>query len=197
MLLKLSSEKIRVLLDVDPLQLPPYTSQILNLANQNAQGTRPKVVGQMSDLIQEFDGRTMEEWEKWYMARHADGLIVAKERIRDMVEKLKTAVVQISDEMIEQWVRDLVIIKTYVGLRFQEAVLKEIAAKLGAEYELADPQAEARGIDGYVNQTPLSIKPVTYKTKPQLQEQLPACIVYYEKVGNDLHIEFNEADFKI
>lgn len=31
---------------------PKYTTQIMNLANQNAQGTRPAVVGQMSELIQ-------------------------------------------------------------------------------------------------------------------------------------------------
>jgi len=41
-------------------EYPKYTTQLLNLANQNAQGTRPKVVGQMSELIREFDGRTVE-----------------------------------------------------------------------------------------------------------------------------------------
>lgn len=30
---------------------PQYTSQLINWANQNAQGTRPKVVGQMSELF--------------------------------------------------------------------------------------------------------------------------------------------------
>ncbi|HII38851.1 TPA: MjaI family restriction endonuclease, partial [Candidatus Micrarchaeota archaeon] len=34
-------------------EFPKYTTQIINLANQNAQGTRPKVVGQLSELIQE------------------------------------------------------------------------------------------------------------------------------------------------
>ena len=29
---------------------PKYTSQLINWANQNAQGTRPAVVGQMSEL---------------------------------------------------------------------------------------------------------------------------------------------------
>jgi len=28
---------------------PKYTTQLINLANQNAAGTRPKVVGQMSE----------------------------------------------------------------------------------------------------------------------------------------------------
>lgn len=33
---------------------PKYTSQLINWANQNAQGTRPVVVGQMSELFPEF-----------------------------------------------------------------------------------------------------------------------------------------------
>jgi len=43
-------------------EFPKYSTQLMNLANQNAQGTRPRVVGQMSDLIQEFPGSTLDEW---------------------------------------------------------------------------------------------------------------------------------------
>lgn len=31
----------------------------MKLANQNSQGTRPKVVGQLSDLIVEFQGNSI------------------------------------------------------------------------------------------------------------------------------------------
>ena len=34
---------------------PKYTSQLINWANQNAQGTRPRVVGQLSELFPEYD----------------------------------------------------------------------------------------------------------------------------------------------
>ena len=34
---------------------PKYTSQLINWANQNAQGTRPKVVGQLSDLFPTYE----------------------------------------------------------------------------------------------------------------------------------------------
>jgi len=71
---------------------PKYTTQILNLANQNSQGTRPKVVGQMSDLIQEFDGRTVEEWIEWYEERHPDAKEKASDKVEDMVIKLKDAI---------------------------------------------------------------------------------------------------------
>lgn len=35
-------------------ELPKYASQLINLANIFSQGTRPKVIGQMSELIKEF-----------------------------------------------------------------------------------------------------------------------------------------------
>jgi len=39
---------------------PKYTTQIINIANQNAQGTRPKVVGQMSELIEKCPNKSYE-----------------------------------------------------------------------------------------------------------------------------------------
>ena len=45
---------------------PKYTSQLINWANQNAQGTRPRVVGQLSELFPEYeeqaDDVTIDAW---------------------------------------------------------------------------------------------------------------------------------------
>ncbi|RLA92522.1 MAG: hypothetical protein DRG25_06210 [Deltaproteobacteria bacterium] len=67
MKVKISNEEIRKYLDIEQPEFPKYTTQLLNLANQNAQGTRPKIVGQMSELIQHFTGRSVHEWEEWYL----------------------------------------------------------------------------------------------------------------------------------
>lgn len=61
MKLKLSAEEVRRLLDLESPEFPKYVTQIINLANQNAQATRPRVVGQLSDLIQEFRGHKLPE----------------------------------------------------------------------------------------------------------------------------------------
>jgi hypothetical protein len=140
---------------------PKYTTQILNLANQNSQGTRPKVVGQMSDLIQEFDGRTIDEWIKWYEERHPDAREKASDKVEDMVDKLKDAIQKIDREMIETWVKDLVLYKTFIGLCFQEAILKKVADIKEMDYRLATKEEESRGIDGYIGYIPVSIKPHT------------------------------------
>lgn len=102
---------------------PKYTTQLLNLANSNAQGTRPAIVGQMSELIGESEARSLDEWEKWYTTRHPKAIGVAADRVEAMVAQLRSAIDQIDRPMIEAWLRDLVVTKTYVGLRVQDAVL--------------------------------------------------------------------------
>ena len=46
---------------------PKYTTQIINQANQNNQATRPKVVGQMSELIQKCPTKSYDGWKRWYL----------------------------------------------------------------------------------------------------------------------------------
>ena len=63
MKIRISSKEIRECLDIESIEFPKYVSSLINLANQYSQGTRPKVVGQMSELIQQFTGKTLPEWE--------------------------------------------------------------------------------------------------------------------------------------
>ena len=95
---------------------PKYTSQLINWANQNAQGTRPVVVGQMSELFPEFmasgEEITVENWRKWYIERYPDAFDKATDKIYAQVENLRNAIPLIDREMVERWVEDLVILKT-------------------------------------------------------------------------------------
>jgi hypothetical protein len=58
--IKIKNEEVTRLLDAEAVSFPKYTTQLINLANQNAQGTRPETVGQMSELIKEFKGKKLE-----------------------------------------------------------------------------------------------------------------------------------------
>lgn len=134
MKIKLSNEEIRKYLDIEAPDFPKYTTQLINLANQNAQGTRPKVVGQMSELIQHFTGKGLSEWEKWYLKRKPYAIRIATERIMEMLKNLKNAINKIDESIVERWIRDLVIVKTFMGLRFHEAILKKGAEIKGTGY---------------------------------------------------------------
>jgi hypothetical protein len=190
--LKMKNEEITQLLDADVVSFPKYATQLINLANQNAQGTRPEVVGQMSGLIQEFRGKKLEEWEKWYLSSYPEAVEKAKTKIMQMIENFKQVITEIDEEMIRAWVKDLVIVKTFVGLKFQEAILKRVAAHTGKSYRISVPEEEAMGIDGYIGDRPVSIKPQTYESKQMLPESIGVQIIYYDKVKDGINIFFEE-----
>ncbi len=85
----------------------------------------------MSELIQQFDGRTLNDWAAWYQERHPDAIAEAIRLIRNKLSDFKRVIDNITDEMIEQWVKDLVLVKTFIGLKFQEAILKKVAETTG------------------------------------------------------------------
>lgn len=171
---------------------PKYTTQIINLANQNAQGTRPRVVGQLSELIQECPEKTYEGWKKWYLKKYPNAIENATEKINEMIGSLKKAIMLIDKPMVRKWVEDLVIEKTFVGLRFQEAILKKVASLKNTTYRLAEPNEEKKGIDGLIGNTPVSIKPITYKTKNALREEIKNKIIFYNKTKSGLEIDASE-----
>ncbi len=170
---------------------PKYTTQLINLANQNAGGTRPKVVGQMSELIQEFPGNSYFDWVEWYQGRMPLAINDATEKVLDMLNKLRAAMALIDEDMVRRWVTDLVHTKTYTGLKFQESILKRVADRTGKNYRTATPPEEAKGIDGFIGDEPVSIKPVTYKSKKMLQENIDLNIIFYEKVKDGIKVELD------
>lgn len=192
MKLKLKNAAIQEILSGRPLNTyPKYATQILVLANQNAQSTRPKMVGQMSDLIQEFKGASLKEWESWYLERYPDAIDNATDKLLPMVRALEASSHAIDRTVVRKWVEEFLIDKTFAGLKFQEAILKRVAETKNESYRLSKPEEESKGIDGYIGDIPVSIKPSTYKTMKGLSEVIEADIIYYEKKKTGISIEFD------
>ncbi len=49
----------------------------------------PQSVGRMSELIQEFSGKSIEEWKQWYLKKHPDAIRKATDKIIDMINNFK------------------------------------------------------------------------------------------------------------
>ena len=170
---------------------PKYTTQIINLVNGNAQGTRPDVVGQMSDLIQEFDGKSIDEWIAWYTEKQPNAVENATDKVYSMFLQMKEAAELIDKDMIQNWVKDLVYTKTYCGLKFQEAIISFLAKQQNVDYRPANPEEEALGIDGFIGKQPVSIKPDTYDSKEKiLPEHIDIPIITYEKKKGYITIHY-------
>ena len=84
------------------------------------------------------------------MKRKPDAIKNATEKILQKLKELKDAMNKIDMDAVKEWVRDLVIVKTFAGLRFQEAILKKGAELKGTNYRLSDPGEESKGIDSYI-----------------------------------------------
>jgi len=188
-MIKIKNEELVRELIGEVKDFPLYTTQLINLANQNAQGTRPRVVGQLTELIKECPKRTYEGWKSWYLSKYPNAIENATERINEMMNNLKEAIKAIDKSMIKKWVEDLVLEKTFIGLRFQEAILKKVASTKNTNYRLAEPKEESQGIDGFIGDIPVSIKPITYKTKDALREEIKAAIIFYNKTKSGLEID--------
>ena len=196
MKLTIKNEEIQALNESPNPQFPKYTSQLINLANQNAQGTRPKVVGQLTELFEEYQKNekeiSIDTWKKWYLSKYPKAINDATNKIYEQIQNLKNAMELIDKNMIQKWVEDLVITKTYNGLYVQKAILYKIAKIKQTDFRLAKPEEESVGIDGYVGNVAYSIKPDTYKTMSRLSESINVKMVYYTKTKSGIEIEFEE-----
>ncbi|HQC59711.1 MAG TPA: MjaI family restriction endonuclease [Bacteroidales bacterium] len=192
MKIKINNDDIRAYLDIEKINLDKYVSPLINLANQYAQGTRPKVVGQMSELIQQFNGKTISEWKQWYLANNPDAIENATKKIWTKIQELKDTINNINESDVEKWVEDLVIVKTFTGLKFQEVILKKAAEIKNTTYRLSNPDEESRGIDGFIGDIPVSIKPTTYKLESALKEQIEVKIIFYQKLKDGIEVDYGE-----
>lgn len=77
---KISNEYISKCNDTEISEYPKYTTQVINLANQNAGGTRPRNVGQLSELLPEYlslpGEASLSGWKEWYNERYPDAVIM-------------------------------------------------------------------------------------------------------------------------
>ncbi len=191
---KIYNQTVEELSNAEAYDFPKYT-QIINLVNSNAQGTRPVVVGQMSELIQAFPGKSLAQWIEWYSAQQPNAVNNATEKIWSKLQEMKVAVALIDKPMVEAWVKDLVYTKTYCGLKFQEAILAYLAREYNTTYRLANIEEEAHGIDGYLNDKPAQIKSITYKQEALLAEVINVPIIFYDKKKDGINIEFEPNGF--
>lgn len=192
---KITNQEVARLSNANMYDFPKYTTQIINLINQTVQGTRAKVVGQMSELIQEFEGQTLEEWIKWYNQKQPNSIENATNKIFSYLQNYKDAIQLIDKKLIQKWVEDLVYTKTFCGLKVQQAIISHIANNLGKEWRLASIEEEAKGIDGYIGTVAVQIKSDTYKTESHLNESINVPIIYYTKNNQGLSIEYDESIF--
>lgn len=123
-----------------------------------------------------------------------DRLKEASDRLFDMVEKMCRNIQKIDEEMCREYVEDLVLYQTYRGFDIQEAILSKLSEMYERDYRRSSAEEELRGIDGYIGEQPVSIKPATYMDN--LKEDISAPIVFYEEYSSSdaLKLDVSQLD---
>ena len=172
------------------MALLPYIGSVMNLANSFSQATRAKHVGQVSDLIQEYreiaENPSVEGWESFYASKIGlEKIDIAADKIWEYVKRIRENLNSLNHDDVKNWTKDLVIDKTFAGLQIQLDIL-EMVSETG-EFRLSTPDEESKGIDGYVDGEPVSIKPNTYKKTIQSGiESIPCRIIFYKNTKRGL-----------
>ena len=191
MRIKISNNELQNYLEIPTTNFPKYTTLLLNTANRISQGTRPHTVGKVTELIQEFPGKNYSNWVDWYLQKYPNAIEDATNKVYAMIENYKNAISLIDRDMVKKWVTDLVLTKTFIGLMFQEAIIKKISEVKGLSYRLANSQEESQGIDGFIGDEPVSIKPSSYRSEQELIETINANIIFYDKLKDGIAIEID------
>jgi hypothetical protein len=168
---------------------PKFVSPILNTINQGTQATRPKNVGQMTDLSQEFINthviKTPAAWKRFYDSKMPGAIQKAIETNAVVAHRFN-----IGYDVVETWVKDLIYSKTYQGLMAQEAIGKKLAALENKTFRRSSRQEEAKGIDGWLDDMPVSIKSKSYDAViPSKYEGIPVRMIFYTKTKEGFKVK--------
>lgn len=191
--LSISNSEIRASLNVQDVSFDLYVAPLINMANTFSQATRPRYIGQMTELVSESNAQSVDEWREFYLSERPDAVDEAIERITQKIKQLREALDAINESTIREWVEDLLIAKTFVGLKVQDVVLAKVANAVGADWRKSTPEEESQGIDGFIADVAVSVKPTTYKQQSQLPEGIDATIIYYEKKKDRVVIKYDES----
>ena len=194
--IKITKKELMKIADYKPKQFPKYSASIINLLNRWARGTASEVVGQMSDLAQECPHKDYDKWREWYLTKHPEAIEKATKLIMTKLKEVAKTFEKIDEDIVKIWVEDLVIDKSFWGLKIQEAIILRLEELTKKKCRLADKEEESKGIDGFVGELPIQIKPSSYKTASNVKtEKLRAKIVYYEKnADGDYIIDISELE---
>jgi len=180
-------------IDTDKKKFPTYTKDIINKANIYSQATSSKNMGSVSDMAKEFKGLTLEDWINFYNGKHPNKIKKARVKIKTYIRKMKKAYSQINDNLINDWLEDLIYKKTFIGLKIEKLIMTELSMKFNVKYTPTNQKGESKGIDGYLNGNPVSIKPASYQhTLSKQLEKIEYPIIFYTVSKGNITIESDD-----
>ena len=96
---KISNEYISKCNDTEISEYPKYTTQVINLANQTAGGTRPRNLSSPGEA-------SLSGWKEWYNERYPDAVNNAVDSVWDQVNNLRDCMDYIDKHILSRIFND-------------------------------------------------------------------------------------------
>lgn len=187
-----------------PKYLKPILNLIINISQINHKKNIGNIVQMFEDAVLENDGLlSRNEWKIYLKKNHAP---FKDENIELSVDKCNSLLLQIycmigeilhngqSKDFIRDYINNLYFDGSYDGLSIQMQIINHLK-----EYNYKVTQAtsleESQGIDVWIDNIPVQIKPKSYKFKDgQCNVKNTVFTIFYEKNinGFTLDCDFNE-----
>ena len=197
---------------------------VLNIALNRWQYNRPKYVGKVSEEIRKCQPKSLEDWKKYYyenvqppkyvemkksvptltMEEYLDYLGV--ELCKKIHEVLKKEVEEISEEDCKDYIKQLVLDKTYEGyITEKKTVYEYLEEEIGVKLKPAPDEWDRKyNIDFYIDAQKgyigIQIEPITYKQTPQIHNWLDwlkrSHSKFEKEVGGKVFVVFSVKDEK-
>jgi hypothetical protein len=141
---------------------PKYSTQLMNLANQNCKGTNPKNVGSIKEIWTEFRTTnadpTLQNWVDFYNNKMGESVLdQAGKNIHAMINKM--GIKTIDQAMCIDYAKEIVYNKTHMGMAGEEMAVMAAAKYYEMPYRFSTPEEESKGIDAWIGDKPVQVKP--------------------------------------
>jgi hypothetical protein len=184
---RISGAKI---LEQQQINYPKYYYGFINAANQMSGATKASNIGKLHIYFKNRKFRNLNEWKKYYLRRYPKSISNAASKImKTIVEgtNIQPKSKRTYRKYVKLFVENLIFNQTYSGLKIQEVILVKIAKITKQSYRWSTSKEDSAGIDGFIGDIPVSIKPKTSKEKKRAGSKR----AYYHIKDNKLYFTFS------
>lgn len=177
-------------------------STILNNCCQWSQIFLTRNIGSMKerflDFLNEENNHDEQAWNDYL------NTYFPQDRIDEMTDKAWACLLEIRENInlinrsnMEDYIKEILFNKTYNGLMNEIKIFQDIANKYNYSFRPATADEEKQYIDGWLDNKPVQIKPLSYKSieNKTIKSNKTIYIIFYKGQKDKLEYDFNKEDF--
>jgi hypothetical protein len=153
---------IRKILKKKDIGYPTYYYGLINTANKTTGATRSCNVGKMHSLIKELNPKSLPDWKRKHSKLYPDAFSIVRGKILSYLSSIGIQDSVIQEEYsfyVDEFINNLLFEQTYSGLKIQEIIIRKVSSMMRKSYHWSAGSDDSKGIDGYIGDIPVSIKP--------------------------------------